>query len=232
MDLNIGFKADEKYVSTTLPLLKAWEIHDVKFDGFEYSKFAGKKDPSATYEVLKIKFKNDIGQFTHTLFAPKPGDEVRPKRTNSNGHEMESPSNLETFIKTIGHVLTEVCPEALTKLSGKSTTFEKLCKFLEKETNPKIGLETKIKLIGDKDNKQNKNTFFAPYYSNGLKTQRDGWCYNSSIFTNKDTIDKSTKFFLDQRKKISNNEISEVNYESNQIFVCMRIGRICNGLLR
>lgn len=72
-------------------------------------------------------------------------------------------------------------------------------------------------LIGDKDNKQNKNTFFAPYYSNGLKTQRDGWCYNSSIFTNKDTIDKSTKFFLDQRKKISNNEISEVNYESNQI---------------
>ena len=108
MDLNIGFKADEKYVSTTLPLLKAWEIHDVKFDGFEYSKFAGKKDPSATYEVLKIKFKNDVGQFTHTLFAPKPGDEVRPKRTNSNGHEMESPSNLETFIKTIGHVLTEV----------------------------------------------------------------------------------------------------------------------------
>ena len=56
-------------------------------------------------------------------------------------------------------------------------------------------------LIGDKDNKQNKNTFFAPYYSNGLKTQRDGWCYNSSIFTNKDTIDKSTKFFLDQEKK-------------------------------
>ena len=72
-------------------------------------------------------------------------------------------------------------------------------------------------LIGDKENKQNKNTYFAPYYSNGLKTQRDGWCYNSSIFTNIDTIDKSTKFFLDQRKKISNNEINEVNYESNQI---------------
>ena len=42
MDLNIGFKADEKYVSTNLPQLKAWEIHDVKFDGFGYSKFAGK----------------------------------------------------------------------------------------------------------------------------------------------------------------------------------------------
>ncbi len=34
--------------------------------------------------------------------------------------------------------------------------------------------------LGDKDNKENKQTFFVPYYSNGLKTQRDAWCYNYS----------------------------------------------------
>ena len=34
--------------------------------------------------------------------------------------------------------------------------------------------------LGDKDNKKNKQTFFVPYYSNGLKTQRDAWCYNFS----------------------------------------------------
>ena len=34
--------------------------------------------------------------------------------------------------------------------------------------------------LGDKDNKENKQTFFVPYYSNGLKTQRDAWCYNFS----------------------------------------------------
>lgn len=34
--------------------------------------------------------------------------------------------------------------------------------------------------IGDKDNKENKQTFFVPYYSSGLKTQRDAWCYNFS----------------------------------------------------
>ena len=34
--------------------------------------------------------------------------------------------------------------------------------------------------LGDKDNKGNKQTFFVPYYSNGLKTQRDAWCYNFS----------------------------------------------------
>ena len=146
-----------------------------------------KKDPSATYEVLKIKFKNDVGQFTHTLFAPKPGDEVRPKRTNSNGHEMESPSNLETFIKTIGHVLTEVCPEALTKL------FEKLCKFLEKETNPKIGLETKIKLIGDKDNKPK-----FPYLLSVFEVGGDAVITNNCIGKNLGF----TAYELEQKKKI------------------------------
>ncbi len=34
--------------------------------------------------------------------------------------------------------------------------------------------------LGDKDNKDNKQTFFVPYYSSGVKTQRDAWCYNFS----------------------------------------------------
>ena len=34
--------------------------------------------------------------------------------------------------------------------------------------------------LGNKEDKKDKKTFFVPYYSNGLKTQRDPWCYNSS----------------------------------------------------
>ena len=34
--------------------------------------------------------------------------------------------------------------------------------------------------MGDKDNKTNKVTWFLPVYSNGLKTQRDAWCWNFS----------------------------------------------------
>ena len=34
--------------------------------------------------------------------------------------------------------------------------------------------------LGDKENKKNKHTFFSPVYSNGVKTQRDAWCYNAS----------------------------------------------------
>lgn len=153
MDMNIGFGSDEKYVSTSLPQLKAWEIHDVEFDGVEYAEFAGRKDPNAKYQVLKIKFKNDEGQFPITLFAPKPGDEKRTKRTNANGHEMENPSNLETFTKTVGHFLTAISPETIKKLEGKSVSFEKLCAFLKKETDSKIGTKTKLKLIGDSNGK-------------------------------------------------------------------------------
>lgn len=32
--------------------------------------------------------------------------------------------------------------------------------------------------LGDKKDKENKQTFFNPVYSNGLATNRDAWCYN------------------------------------------------------
>jgi predicted helicase len=34
--------------------------------------------------------------------------------------------------------------------------------------------------LGDKENKSNLKTFFVKTFSNGLKTQRDSWCYSSS----------------------------------------------------
>lgn len=166
MNMNIGFGADETYVSTSLPLLKPWDIYDVEFDGCEYATFQGKKDPSATYEVLKIKFKNEQGQYTETLFAPKPGDEVRPKRKNKEGHEVEGPSNLETFQKTIGHLLVEVAPELLTKLQGKSTTFEKLVDFIVKGTESKKGHKTQIKLIAN-NRGQARSPYLLSVFENG-----------------------------------------------------------------
>lgn len=53
-------------------------------------------------------------------------------------------------------------------------------------------------MLGDKDNKKNKNSFFAPYYSNGLKTQRDAWCYNSSSSSVRNNINNAISFFNSQ----------------------------------
>lgn len=206
MEMNIGFKADEKYVSTSLPLLKPWEIHDVEFDGFEYATFDGKKDPSAKYEVLKIKFKNDEGQFTHTLFAPKPGDDKRPLRKNKNGHEMEGPSNVEVFTKTIGHVLNEISPATLTKLAGKNTTFEKLCAFLVSETKSKIGTKTKIKLVGDKDGKP-KFPYLLSVFENGGEAVVTNNCIGQKL--------GFTSYELDKKKEMESAAPTQMPSTSN-----------------
>lgn len=49
--------------------------------------------------------------------------------------------------------------------------------------------------LGDKDNKDNKQTFFVPYYSNGLKTQRDAWCYNYSQEKLKQNIQNTIEYY-------------------------------------
>jgi len=55
--------------------------------------------------------------------------------------------------------------------------------------------------LGDKDNKQSENTFFRSYYSNGLKTQRDAWCYNSFLEKLKANIITHIDFYNQQRRK-------------------------------
>lgn len=49
--------------------------------------------------------------------------------------------------------------------------------------------------LGDKDNKDNKQTVFVPYYSRGLESQRDAWCYNFSIEKLKINIQETILFY-------------------------------------
>ncbi len=70
-------------------------------------------------------------------------------------------------------------------------------------------------VIGDKDDKNNKNTFFVPYYSNGLKTQRDAWCYNSSANTLNQNVRRTIDFYTQQRLALSKGTITEVSYKDD-----------------
>ena len=71
--------------------------------------------------------------------------------------------------------------------------------------------------IGDKDNKVNIETFFMPRYSNGVKTQRDAWCYNSSLNELSSNMDRCTKFYNEQRKALFKGEIKELNMDSSKM---------------
>lgn len=72
-------------------------------------------------------------------------------------------------------------------------------------------------LLGDKDNRQNKQTFFEPVYSNGLKTQRDAWCYNSSKEELLRTMQESIDFYNQQRIAYAEGSIHEVDFGSLKI---------------
>ncbi len=52
--------------------------------------------------------------------------------------------------------------------------------------------------MGDKDDKANRETVFLPVYSNGLKTQRDAWCYNSNRKLIENNIQSSINFYSEQ----------------------------------
>jgi predicted helicase len=52
--------------------------------------------------------------------------------------------------------------------------------------------------IGDKKNPNNKYTFFIKNYSNGLKTNRDAWCYNFSKKFLIEYLKKSISFYNEQ----------------------------------
>lgn len=53
--------------------------------------------------------------------------------------------------------------------------------------------------LGDKDDKKNKKTFFVPYYSRGLATARDSWCYNYSLEQLRHQIQDTISFYNEQR---------------------------------
>jgi predicted helicase len=52
--------------------------------------------------------------------------------------------------------------------------------------------------LGDKADKINNNTFFVPHYSNGVKTNRDTWCYNYSEKSLISNIRNSISFYNGQ----------------------------------
>lgn len=66
--------------------------------------------------------------------------------------------------------------------------------------------------LGEKTDKSNRNTFFVPFYSNGLKTQRDAWCYNFSNKLLQNNIQQTINFY----NKETDNYINKIR-ENNKI---------------
>ena len=72
--------------------------------------------------------------------------------------------------------------------------------------------------IGDKKDKSGEaNKVFCDNYSNGLKTNRDVWCYNFSIEFLRRNIKECINFYNLQREAIANKIITDVDNDSTKI---------------
>lgn len=151
MALNFGQLKTTQATSSTSRTLKPWNIYPVKFAGCRVDHIAGKKDPSQTYDILKIRFENEDGYFEESIFFPRDGDDERPTYQNREGHDYQTPSRFETIMTTIAQLATVLNKEGFEKMqeaSSKFRSFDDVCKALIAITNPVIGKETNIKLIG------------------------------------------------------------------------------------
>src|SRR5690625_4495131 len=91
--------------------------------------------------------------------------------------------------------------------------------------------------LGEKGGKRNRNTFFVPFYSNGLKTQRDAWCYNSSKSELRQNIQGHLDFYNEQRvafqKELSRDSKADVksfiNRDTKQISWTYALERDANN---
>jgi len=151
MKFNIG-TTDIPSQSTGATRLAANTIHTVKFDGAE-AETIEKKDKSATFDVLRLKFKGENGLFDHVIFEPKAGDEVQQE----NSFGSKNPSNLENLIFTVKHLLSAVAPTVAKQIEDKGLNIDGwngkggLREFVVNNTKKSIGAEVQIKLLADKD---------------------------------------------------------------------------------
>ena len=118
MEMNFNL-ANVQGVSSSMPRLKPYEIHEVTFTNIKTERIQGKKDPDAVYDLLKVRFENSDGYYEETIFFPKESDLKRPTRQNKEGHEVEMPSSFERTMKFIAQLGTVLAPKEYEKIKLK-----------------------------------------------------------------------------------------------------------------
>jgi len=176
---------DVTAVSNSKPNLKPFEIYEVTFDGVSSREITGVKDPSKKYYTMDVKFSNEQGTYTHTLFMPKEGDEVR--QNSSGGFEMAS--NFEVFkifIKQLATVLIneekynaffEKIKNAGLDLSNP-THFQKFVEGYGKILEPAKNKKTHLKLMGKLNKDLGRYVATLPLFA---KINRDGELYPTNF---------------------------------------------------
>lgn len=154
-EFNFGSLATTQATSNVQQRLKPWNIYDVKFSGARIETIQGKKDPTQTYTILKVRFDGEDGYYEESIFYPKAGDADRPTYTSKDGHEYQGASSFDRTMTFIAQVATVLNPDGFAKMqaaSSKFKSFDDVAKAFIQITDKAKGKETKLKLVGRTQN--------------------------------------------------------------------------------
>ena len=178
--------------STSKSRLKGNEIHTVKFKECEIQDIQGKKDATQIYKVIKLKFENEDGYFEHTIFEPKPEGGVRKDSsfTNKNGNVEKIPqaSNNEAMMLLLKHTIDAFVPEVAKKIDERTQTlgakdWEGLRTLVKAILDKGIGVESKIKLLKNKEGDAQFPGFFCGINKEGKAYIRNNFIGNKVAFS-------------------------------------------------
>lgn len=152
---NFSFGTDQSFVNTSKAPLKGGDIHKVKFLGATFETFEGKQAATQgqKFNVYNIKFENDEGYYTETIFEPREEDYKR-RESDFGDNKIINPSRAEEIQLIMAQLVEAVNPGGMATLAGKEIkSFESLCKYITDLTKDGIGKEVNIKLILNKEGK-------------------------------------------------------------------------------
>lgn len=177
-------------VSTGSFALEGNKIHDVLFKGVDFST---SKDGS--WEFINIKFEGVKGGYhNHRGFGFKPDANERKKSQFG-----ENPSEFESFMMLIKHLLNAVAPEVLAEMmEGKvvftpkkngDTLFKQYVTFIGELLTVAKDRPTQIKLLKNKKGEAQFPPFFAAVSKDGGVYMRTNFIGENLKFTTKETTD-------------------------------------------
>lgn len=151
MGLNLNFSSLEttKAVSTSSHL-RAWNIYEnVKFEGIS-DPITGTNSMGGEWKAYDFTFSCPEGSYSERIFEPTEKSIERRSFPNSNGHDVEMPSDWERTKLFVTHVIAVYNPkgfETLQQNANKLKTFDQFI-ALAKKLLENTEITTNLKLAG------------------------------------------------------------------------------------
>lgn len=197
--MNFGFNETSE-LGVQRKQLEGNKIHEVTFDGCEMRDIQGVQDASKVFKVLDIKFSNDEGYFTDTIWEPRDNDD----QDTPNSFGGFNPSNVKMMMAKFQHLIDAVNPELSAKMRLPKTdpnhkdlsasSWDGLRKLMVEATKPGIGKKTMIKLMDRVRKDQNGNErhesqfpgYFLSYNREGKQYMNTSFIGNAIYWTSKE----------------------------------------------